>query len=205
MTSKIMDNANIQHGTKETVSLEIISISTNLNKNDKYSVEVVSKAPYKYNVVQITPEQLDNWADKIGLSNGRTLAKFVNTSDEPCFFDMTCTYKEAGQPIGLNDDGTPIKSTTGSTVHTKSYWDSTIEELICSDDVYGEVKKLSQALAIQLELQAETAKKANATSARQRRRRARNDGAAIVQAEVVTSVETTSETTEEEIVDAPNV
>ena len=195
-----MDNANIQHGKKESVSLEIISISTKLNKNDKYSIEVVAKAPYKYNVVQITPEQLDNWADKVGLSNGRTLARFVNTSDEPCELDMTCTYKEAGQPIGINPDGSPIVSSTGSTVHTKSYWDSTIEELVCSDDVFHQINKLSQSLAIQLELEAEKSKKANATSARQRRRRARSTDTVVA-----TVVDAVVEPTTEEVVDAPEV
>lgn len=163
------------HGMKKMVSLVILSIATELNKNNKLGVAVIPQAPfYDGGVWQTSPADLERLAKECGAYEMHTFAKVVNTNakrgGEDCELALELEYCEAGQSIGLNADGTPILNKEGGSVYTKSFWNVRNVTIKVSDDVADRLSELADKVGVQLAL----AKVAEDKDAQRAEKRARD-------------------------------
>lgn len=170
------DLLNPSHGQVEHVALTIISIGTKLTKYGKLAIAVIPKPPYAQEVILITPEHLENLAEKVGAGSRFALANAVNTGDDASILHVACTYKEAGKTIGFKEDGvTPILNEEGGTTYRKSYWDTGDFVLNIGVDATASIQRVNDQVDIAELLEQRKALKAADTVAKQDRLLARHN------------------------------
>lgn len=168
------DLLNPVHGQIEDVALTIINIGTSLTKHGKVAISVIPKAPYDNNVILLTPEHLENLAEKVGAFSRVGLANAINTGDDASVLHVQCTYKQAGKKIGQNPDGSPILNKEGGENHTVSYWDTGEFVLMPGVDATNNIKTVNNAIDIQEGLDRRKALKSADVAAKQDRLLARH-------------------------------
>lgn len=159
------------HGQKEPVRLAIESVGTKLTGKGKIVIAVIPDAPYAESAVWLTPEHLEQWAEKKSASDRVALANAINLGDDTSYIHAHCVWKQEGERIGNNPDGTPIIGQNGTEYHSKSYWEIDLigAELELGVDATANVQRVNDQVDIAMAIERRKALKAGDIASKQER------------------------------------
>jgi len=146
------DFNNPVNGDSFDIELIISSLGTKLTKYDKLAIAVLPNHEFKGEVLLVTPEDMSRMARLVSSPDRFTLADSVNGASDQSKLSMTITWCEAGQPIGIDDDGNAIVSNAGFTTFQKSFWDTGDMEIIPSLDAQFAINKLNEKVNLEYAL-----------------------------------------------------